>query len=34
MITQNISQMVKIPMDSIRLSDIGSKNKLENVIFE
>lgn len=34
MISQNISQMMNIPMDSIRLSDIGSKNKLENVIFE
>jgi len=34
MISQNISQMMNIPMDSIRLSDIGSKNKLENIIFE
>lgn len=34
MISQNISQMMNIPMDSIRLSDPGYKSKLENVIYE
>lgn len=33
-ISQNISHMVNIPMDSIRLSEIDGKNKLENIIYE
>lgn len=33
-ISQNLSQMINIPMDCIKLSDIGIKSKLQNVIYE
>lgn len=33
-ISHNLSQMINIPMDCIRLSDDGAKSKLQNVIYE
>lgn len=33
-ISQNLSQMINIPMDCIKLSDIGVKSKLQNIIYE
>lgn len=33
-ISHNLSQMINVPMDAIRLSDIGVKSKLQNVIYE
>ncbi|MCM1233513.1 MAG: hypothetical protein NC489_25640, partial [Ruminococcus flavefaciens] len=33
-ISHNLSQMVNVPMDCIKLSDTGVKSKLQNVIYE
>lgn len=33
-ISQNLSQMVNIPMDCIKLSDVGTKSKLQTIIYE
>ena len=33
-ISHNLSQMINIPMDCIRMSDDGVKSKLQNVIYE
>ena len=33
-ISHNLSQMVNVPMDCIKLSDTGMKSKLQNVIYE
>lgn len=33
-ISHNLTQMVNVPMDCIKLSDIGMKSKLQNVIYE
>ena len=33
-ISQNIAQMVNVPMDCILLSDIGTRSKLQNIIYE
>ena len=33
-ISHNLSQMINVPMDAIRLSDTDVKSKLQNVIFE
>jgi DNA repair exonuclease SbcCD ATPase subunit len=33
-ISQNLSQMVNVPMDCILLSEYGTKSKLQNVIYE
>jgi hypothetical protein len=33
-ISQNITQMVNIPMDCIKLGDTGSVSKLQNIIYE
>ena len=33
-ISHNLSQMINIPMDCIKLSDVGIKSKLQNVIYE
>lgn len=33
-ISHNLTQMVNVPMDCIRLSDAGVKSKLQNVIYE
>lgn len=33
-ISHNLSQMVNVPMDCIKLSDTGIKSKLQNVIYE
>lgn len=34
MISHNLSQMINIPMDVIKLSDIGIQSKLQNIIYE
>lgn len=33
-ISHNLNQMINIPMDVIKLSDVGFKSKLQNVIYE
>lgn len=33
-ISQNMNQMINVPMDCIKLSDIGIKSKLQNIIYE
>ena len=33
-ISQNLPQMINVPMDCIMLSEIGTKSKLQNIIYE